>query len=221
MASIPWLVKPSASELKQSVVFIDTKMEVEFNPFEFLFFGSLTAPAIKPPEAAPPLRKEIVHGYGTGFFVNGSLITARHVVVPEGAGKVLSITVTTAGGKSWEVTMLRDDQKLDLAELKTKYLLPSFRLASRAPRVDDAITEIGNPALIRFVVSKGTIVGFDREQGYNIAALDTFGGNSGGPDLNARGEVVGLTHTIISGTRFTGIGTLAQLRDFLFPDETR
>lgn len=222
----------------QSVVVVDTEIKLKVDPLAFFLFGrgsfkghDIPAPLLEitdgPPKEAPPVYK-IVHAGGAGFVVNGRLITAAHVVyvAPDSGGEIIKITVMTYGGETRVVKVDNIDTKADLAELviaegEKPLGVPHLTLSSRTPLRGDALTEIGHPEMIRFVVSKGFLVGFDREQGYNIAALDTFHGNSGGPVLDASGEVVGVAHTIIEGTRFTGIGTLQALRDFLNPDETR
>lgn len=222
------LLFPSATimpnDAMRSVVLIQADVEVEENPFAFFFgrFRSVELSLSPAPLPAPvPAQKIVQHFYGTGFVVNGQLITANHVVATEAGQTLLRILLTTADGRTAPAEVVRQDKASDLAQLATPLRLPSLTLASRAPIRGDNVTQIGNPAVIRFVVTHGTIVGFDRHQGYNIATIDTFGGNSGGPDLNDAGEVVGMCHTLISGSRFTGIGTLQDLRDFLNPDITR
>jgi S1-C subfamily serine protease len=209
----------SPETAKESVVIVDATVEVSPSPFLF-FFSSAHIP--KDVTASP---KRISHYRGTGFFVNGHLITAAHVVLPDAGDKVLSISITSYKGKSAKVSVDHSDKKLDLAELVLvkgeRLALPSLHLSESNPIVGEKVTEIGHPGMIHFVVSRGEIIGFDLDQDYNIAALDTFGGNSGGPILNAQGRVVGLTHTLLRGSRFTGIGTLEALRDFLYPERVR
>jgi S1-C subfamily serine protease len=220
---------PTAPEFAAmpSVVWIDAEVEVQvsLSPSSIIFGGSADRVDLAPvPAPATPPKVVTRHWGGTGFVVDGHLVTARHVVVSEEPTEtVKKITVTTEQGATARVEVVREERESDLAELKTldSFKMPSLRLAKTAPKRGDAVTQIGNPAGIRFVTSQGILVGFDRRQGYNIVAIDTYGGNSGGPDLNAAGEVIGVCHTLITGSRFTGIGTLAALRDFLNPDGIR
>jgi serine protease Do len=212
VAFIP-LQSASPESAKESVVIVDATVEVSPNPFLFLF------------TRAAKLEKRTTHYRGSGFVVNGHLITAAHVVKADPGDKVLSISVISFHGQSTQVAVVRTDKDTDLAELApvkgASLMLPTLTLASSTPRVGDKVVEIGHPGMIHYVVSRGEIVGFDRDQNYNIATLDTFGGNSGGPVLNRSGRVVGITHTLLRGSRFTGIGTLNQLRDFLYPERVR
>lgn len=211
-AFIP-LQSASPESAKESVVIVDATVEVAPNPFLFLFT-----------RLAKP-EKRISHCRGSGFVVNGHLITAAHVVKADPGDTVISISVTSFHGQSTEVAVVRTDKDSDLAELApvkgASLTLPTLTLTNSTPAVGDKVVEIGHPGMIHFVISRGEIVGFDQDQNYNIAALDTFGGNSGGPVLNSSGRVVGLTHTMLRGSRFTGIGTLNQLRDFLYPERVR
>jgi S1-C subfamily serine protease len=213
VAFIP-LQSASPEEAKESVVIVDATVEVSPNPFLFFFSRTFTKP-----------EKRTTHYRGSGFVVNGHLITAAHVVLADPGDKVLSICVISFHGESTEVAVVRTDKDSDLAELApvkgATLTLPTLTLTNRTPSVGDKVVEIGHPGMIHFVISRGEIVGFDRDQNYNIATLDTFGGNSGGPVLNSSGRVVGLTHTLLRGSRFTGIGTLNQLRDFLYPERVR
>jgi len=204
----------SPESAKESVVIVDAVVEVTPNPFLFFFSRTFTKQ-----------EKRTTHYRGSGFVVNGHLITAAHVVTADPGDKVLSISVVSFHGQSTEVAVVRTDKATDLAELApvkgASITLPTLTLSNTTPRVGDKVLEIGHPSMIHYVVSRGEIVGFDLDQKYNIAALDTFGGNSGGPVLNRSGRVVGITHTLLRGSRFTGIGTLNQLRDFLYPERVR
>ena len=217
---------PSASPegAKESVVIVDATVQVSPDPFFFFFSRGRFIEHM----SASPARtsaKRISHYRGSGFVVNGHLLTAAHVVLADSGDKVLSISVTSFHGQSAKVEVVRTDKDADISELApvegAALSLPSLSLADASPAVGDKVSEIGHPGMIHFVVSRGEIVGFDQEQNYNIATLDTFGGDSGGPVLNSNGRVIGLCHTILRGSRFTGIGTLNALRDFLYPERVR
>jgi S1-C subfamily serine protease len=215
---------PTSPDVSQSVVIVDAEMRVDAGDVLSKIFGDrfhqdlFSLEPVAP--ISPPGTKITEHHFGTAFMVDGRLLTAAHIVVMKEGGELVRVTVTTKSGVGQEVKLLRFDRDADLAEL-SPVNIPSLHLAWGSLHIGDQLTTIGHPALIRFVVSQGLLVGFDREQGCNITTMDTFRGNSGGPVVNTGGRVVGLVHSFIAGTRFTGIGTLQATRNFLYPDETR
>ena len=152
-------------------------------------------------------------GAGTGFIVdkNGLIITNRHVVQDERA----SYTVVFNDGEKYEAKVLARDSLLDIAFLKidTKRELVPLSLGSSAElRVGQTVIAIGN-ALGEFsnTVSLGIISGLKR----SIVASDGMSGsellsdviqtdasinrgNSGGPLLDIKGNVIGVNVAVAS-----------------------
>ena len=157
---------------------------------------------------------------GTGIIVssNGYILTNEHVI--EGANK---ITVVTADGKSFDkVTLVATDPLNDVAFLKISDVsdLPAATLGdSKTLTVGQQVVAIGN-ALGQFdnTVTSGIISGTGR----SIVATDNSyqneetlvdmiqtdaainAGNSGGPLVNAAGEVIGINTA--TSTDADGIG---------------
>src|SRR5215210_9002531 len=142
-------------------------------------------------------------GSGSGFIVDedGHVITNAHVVA--GAEK---LSVTLADGTEVPATVVGSDELLDVAVLKLE--LPAGQSVpgvetfgdSSALRPGDQVVAIGN-ALGEFpnTVSEGTVNATDRafpsEGGLTTWIqhdAEIWHGNSGGPLLNLRGEVVGV-----------------------------
>jgi len=145
---------------------------------------------------------------GTGFVVgaDGYLLTNEHVI--HGA---TSIKVVVGGQDySAEVKEAREDR--DLALLKISgYDLPIVALGdSDTVEIGDQVVAIGCPEGICGTVTQGRVanLGVDATFGdktlHNLIMIDVTitHGSSGGPLLNMKGEVIGITMGGIEGTSF-------------------
>lgn len=146
---------------------------------------------------------------GTGFVTgtDGYVITAAHVV--DGAS---SITVTFQDGTKRTAKLAGKDDATDVALLKIDpagLTLHPLKLGSSASlRTGDAVAAIGDPFGYERSISTGIVSGLDRTiqapNGFTVAhAIQTDAalnpGNSGGPILNAAGEVIGIADQIATG----------------------
>jgi S1-C subfamily serine protease len=156
-------------------------------------------------------------GQGSGFIYDreGRILTNNHVV--EGAG---DITVTFVDGTIVPATLVGRDPYLDLAVVDidaADYLLRPLTLGNSSELlVGDQVVAIGNPFGLENSMTSGIISALGRQMnapgGYPIvdviqtdAAVNP--GNSGGPLLNIRGEVIGMNTAILSGVgEFSGVG---------------
>lgn len=142
--------------------------------------------------------KEI--GLGSGFFVSadGILVTNQHVVKGARFASVL-----LADGKTLFVDgLLVQEDASDLAILKVNgSKLPFLELApeGQGPAVGARVYAIGNPNGLTNTFSEGVVSGL-RTQG-DVPHIQTNAavspGSSGGPLLDARGKVVGVTSFIV------------------------
>lgn len=163
---------------------------------------------------------------GTGFVVSddGSILTNAHVVSAN--GQVASaVTVIFKGdgaeGIQVEGTIVGADDSTDVALVMIDpSQVPDLQAIplgdSSAVSVGEEVVAIGNPLGLDFSLSSGVVSATDRELQSPNGATITGGiqtdaainsGNSGGPLINASGEVIGINEQIASqGGGNEGIG---------------
>jgi len=151
---------------------------------------------------------------GSGFVIDktGHIVTNYHVV--QGAKK---INVSFSNGASTKATIVGVDPSSDLAVLKvdasSRALTPLQLGNSDTMRVGDPVVAIGNPFGLDRTVTAGIVSAIQRAitapNGYTIdhviqtdAAINH--GNSGGPLLNRRGQVIGVNAQIETGNSGNG-----------------
>jgi serine protease Do len=149
-------------------------------------------------------------GAGSGFIIDsdGFILTNHHVI--EHAER---ITVTLADGRAFRGEVVGSDPAIDVALLRIQGAqgLPEAPLGnSDRLRVGEWVCAIGNPLGYVHSVTVGVVsfVGrklFDPSLDDYIqtdAAINF--GNSGGPLINARGEVIGINSAVSSRTNNIG-----------------
>jgi hypothetical protein len=154
---------------------------------------ALVSPAAVLIRAAMP-NKSISSGSGFIVSESGTVVTNLHVV--KGAER---IELRLSNGDIYEVTGVRGiDERRDLAVLQVSgFKLPTLTLGdSDFVRPGDNILVIGNPlGMLENTVTAGVISGIRELEGYKLLQMDAAisKGNSGGPVVNAGGEVIGVT----------------------------
>ena len=158
------------------------------------------------------------NGQGSGFVwdTQGHIVTNRHVVVD-----AERITVQFSDGRSYAAEVVGLDQDSDLAVIKverdTEQLTPVTLGDSNEVRVGQLAITIGNPFGQEFTTTTGIVSAIGRtirtgDSHFSLPkVIQTDApmnpGNSGGPLLDRKGQVVGVDAQIItrSGAN-TGIG---------------
>jgi serine protease Do len=148
---------------------------------------------------------------GTGFFVTNTGIIATNAHLARGEE---SLQATLPGHIQFEAKVVFLANDVDIALLKTAGIhSPQLTLAEVSTvRQGQEVLAVGNPGqALLFSVTKGVVSGIQDfpSAGPGIwiqtdAPLNP--GNSGGPLVNMEGEVVGMTTSIPSGGKTTGIG---------------
>jgi len=170
----------------------------DMDPFEF-FFG--------PGAPRPDMRRQQKRtGAGSGFFITGDglIVTNNHVV--ENADK---IKVRLADSTELPAKVVGRDAATDVALIRVSGKAPFTPLSlgdSDALRVGEWVMAVGNPLAMEHTVTVGVVSAKGRALGLSEAtrSFENFIqtdaainlGNSGGPLVNLRGEVVGMNTAI-------------------------
>jgi serine protease Do len=152
-------------------------------------------PAPQQPEDGVP------RGVGSGFVISadGYVLTNAHVV--EGADDVF---VTLTDKREFKAKIIGSDRRTDVALVKIEgNNLPRLTLGDSSKlRVGEWVIAIGSPFGLENTVTAGIVSAISRDTGDYLPLIQTDvavnPGNSGGPLINMRGEVVGINSQIYS-----------------------
>jgi len=188
----------SEKVMKQDMSGFDQDMP--FDDFWNRFFG-------QPGNRQP--REFRTQALGTGFFISadGYILTNNHIVE-----NTASVKVITVQGDDFPAKVKGTDPRTDLALLKVegKNFLFAELGDSAKVRVGEWVLAIGNPLGMDHTVTAGIVSAKGRQLGVgsNVPQLEDFiqtdaainRGNSGGPLVNMKGEVIGINSNILTPT---------------------
>lgn len=164
------------------------------DPFDFFFRGR-----------RGPASTRVKTSLGSGFLVSkeGHILTNYHVI--EGT---TDIDVQLTDGRVEAAQLIGSDEQTDIALIKinARNIEPLPLGDSDAVRVGQMVFAVGNPFGLHETVTQGIISAKGRRtmRDSSVEFLQTDAavnkGNSGGPLLNLRGEVIGINSAIYSET---------------------
>ena len=181
-------------------------MDEEMQEFFRRFFG-IPLPGTPRQAPRPNTRpqqqpeQEVPRGVGSGFVISpdGYVMTNAHVV--EGADEVI---VTLTDKREFKARIVGSDTRTDVAVVKIEATgLPAVRIGDvNRLRVGEWVMAIGSPFGLENTVTAGIVSAKQRDTGNYLPFIQTDvavnPGNSGGPLINLRGEVVGINSQIYS-----------------------
>jgi serine protease Do len=136
-------------------------------------------------------------GHGSGFIINrnGYIVTNAHVV--HGASSVVTVMMSDARTEyaADVVGFAKNGVDLALLKIKRRGKLPTVNLGdARSIKVGDTVYAIGTPQyeFLHNTMTRGIVSSFRPEMGAIQIDAGISHGNSGGPLLNERGEVIGV-----------------------------
>ena len=185
------------------VVVTDTQGQKVVNPLD--------------PFGAPTTENASVLGSGFVISKNGDILTNAHVVL---GGK--NVRVGFSNGQTFPATVVGTDPSTDVAVVKVNvpprvlHPLPLGNSAKVQP--GSPVVAIGNPLGQDRTITSGIVSAVSRQiqslkQGVSIyGAIQTDAainhGNSGGPLIDADGQVIGITSQILTGSQSESAGSI-------------
>jgi len=172
--------------------------------------------------ALNPKTGQTCESAGIVIAPNGKILTAAHCVdgFPE-------ITVLIGDGldtAQYDASIIRLEKSGDLALIQAegingKAQLPPMEQAKELPQVGEPIAAVGNQIQLMRVMTAGIVSAVGNYLGAKYILFDARieKGNSGGPLLNEKGELVGLVVEILR-TNNANIGkavALSEIRRFM------
>jgi len=161
---------------------------------------------------------------GSGFVIDsdGSIMTNYHVI--EGAQS--AEVEFEKGDKAKVIGFTTVDKERDLAIIKIDQdpaTLHQIRVASELPQKGEKVAAFGAPRGLAFTASDGIISAIRKTPEFPARSAGTYlqtttpisPGNSGGPLVNMRGEVVGVNSFKIEGENLNFAASATDIRDVI------
>ncbi len=187
------------------------------DPFEDFFDEFFGKPRERRPEPEKREFRRRLEGTGSGVIIDpqGYILTNYHVIA---RAEEIKVTLSNGKEKKYDGKVVGKDPRTDLAviKIKAKEKFPAAKLGdSDKIRIGDWAIAIGSPFGLKQTLTVGVISAKRqslfvegreyRDMIQTDASINR--GNSGGPLVNIRGEVVGINTAIYAPTGvFAGVG---------------
>ena len=219
-ANVAQVVKPAVVNISAVQIL---KMEVPYyefffgDPFEDFFDEFFGRPRRERPQ---PERREFerkAEATGSGVIIDpeGYILTNYHVIA---GAEDIKVTLSNGVEKKYDAEVIGKDARTDLAviKIKSKEKFPAAKLGdSDKIRIGDWAIAIGSPFGLQQTLTVGVISAkrqslfVEGKEYRDMIQTDASinRGNSGGPLVNIRGEVIGINTAIYAPTGvFAGVG---------------
>ena len=136
------------------------------------------------------------------------LLTAAHVCdvgarmeIMKRLGGKIKIEALDRINRVHSTNQIKYDRKLDLCLLEIRdinFSIPALKISTKKPEYGERVYNLGAPLGVidaeMVPVFEGFFMGNDQDHGYY--SIPAIGGSSGSPVINAKGELVGMIHSV-------------------------
>jgi 2-alkenal reductase len=195
-------VVTAVKQVSPAVVTVINTLDPQAQPNEFQRLP-LPFPFPQEPQQGQPQEQPRASGSGVIISQDGYIITNNHVVENQ-----QSLAVIYADGSRHEASLIGTDPLQDLAVIRVKDAVPAIAALgdSNALQPGETVIAIGSPlGNFKNTVTTGVVSALNRSvPGSSMEGLIQTDaainhGNSGGPLVNLRGEVVGVNTLVVRG----------------------
>lgn len=132
---------------------------------------------------------------GTGFFISSDGIALSNYHVFEGTNQGKEQIQLYNGRKLKIDRVIRKDKERDFILFKVENIsnVTYLNIANRSSEIGEQVIAIGNPEGLEHTLSTGIVSGYRENDFYIQTTTEITHGSSGGPLINLKGEVIGIT----------------------------
>ncbi len=202
------------AELQQLSREVAALREVMISPAQVVTAVQRSVVGIIATQVFPGGREVIGQGTGVVMSADGVIITNTHVVKQRGA-TTTNLLVILHDGRALRAQLSNYDYLSDVALVRVTdavVLVPATLGDSDRVVAGQQVLAIGNPLSLglRNTVTAGVISGLNRadQSAYPLLQTDAAinSGNSGGPLVDSRGQVIGITSSKVMAVGVEGLG---------------